>query len=330
MFVQANGTYTTAPSLNAAATATQAYVNAPLQGIDIRTGTSYTCPAGGGGFEGLMSSEESSSEDGSSDTSNDSLYVCLARSTNSEYPEYADEMVFANRQLVYQLQKQGLLTHSANSVLQNFYTNHTNSNIGKFSDVRDAIAANQLALAQSKNNSINPANAVQQKTKRTNELLLKLNNDCNYKFSTTEWQDLTAMANECAVKGWYVAQSRNILNAVNGYLINYADECEQTKSSSRLMHTEESTTGTPEKERSFVLFPNPNNGNMVLTYDLGDDDQAEMHLFDVTGKLVNSYALSNHTGTLEMNEARLQNGIYFYRILVKGKTINTNKVVIIK
>jgi hypothetical protein len=55
-----------------------------------------------------------------------------------------------------------------------------------------------------------------------------------------------------------------------------------------------------------------------------------MNLYDVTGKLISSYDLQTASGSIEINEAQLKNGIYFYRILVKGIIINTNKIVIIK
>ncbi len=69
---------------------------------------------------------------------------------------------------------------------------------------------------------------------------------------------------------------------------------------------------------------------MTLTYVLGKDEEASMNLYDVTGKLINTYNLLNTTGSIEINEAQLYNGIYFYCILVNGNKLNTNKIVIIK
>lgn len=80
----------------------------------------------------------------------------------------------------------------------------------------------------------------------------------------------------------------------------------------------------------FILYPNPNNGNMSLSYNIGSGSKASMNLFDVTGKLVNSYDLQNNVGILEINEGHLQNGIYFYNILINDIVVKTNKMVIIK
>ncbi|MBI3520253.1 MAG: T9SS type A sorting domain-containing protein [Bacteroidetes bacterium] len=78
------------------------------------------------------------------------------------------------------------------------------------------------------------------------------------------------------------------------------------------------------------IYPNPNKGVMTLEYDLGNMNEATMNLYDVTGKLLTVYKLPSAKGALQMNEQTLQNGIYFYHILVEGKSIKTDKIVIIK
>lgn len=222
--------------------------------------------------------------------------------------------------------------NATNPALQSFYNANTTSSIGKFTDVQDAVANNQKTMAQTKNNSIIPINTVQQKTKRTNELMLKLNINPNYNFNTGELLDLVAMANECAVKGWYVVQSRNIIAAITNQIGTYDDGCEEdAKSSVSRMANSEKSPIVIEPKRSFTLFPNPNNGSMTMIYDLGKDTNASMNLYDVTGKLINTYDLQNTNGAIEINEDQLHNGVYFYRILVNGTTtVNTNKIVIIK
>ncbi len=83
-------------------------------------------------------------------------------------------------------------------------------------------------------------------------------------------------------------------------------------------------------ENKFSLYPNPNKGVMTLEYDLGNTNEATMNLYDVTGKLMSTYKLQSNKGMLQMNEQTLENGIYFYHILVEGKSIKTDKIVIIK
>ncbi len=78
------------------------------------------------------------------------------------------------------------------------------------------------------------------------------------------------------------------------------------------------------------LYPNPNNGTMRLDYKLGGYAQAKLKLFDVTGKLVSKYDIVSNEGSIDISEQNLNNGIYFYHILVGEKTIKTDKIVIIK
>ena len=95
---------------------------------------------------------------------------------------------------------------------------------------------------------------------------------------------------------------------------------------------EQTTVGLKDLTVSynFSVFPNPNNGAMQMDYDLGTDNNAIMNLFDVTGKLIRSYKLDGNKGSLQLNEQSLHNGIYFYHITIEGKTIKTDKIVIIK
>ncbi len=185
MYVAPNsGSPKTSPTLNFASNPAEVYVTAANSGIDEQTtGVPFSC--GGGGCGGcLMAASPSSSSSLSTVNPTDATYSSLATNTHTAYTIYPDEFVYQGQQLVYKLQKQGLVTKNAsNPTLQNFYNANINSNIGKFTDVQDAVANNQKILAQNKNNSITPGNSVQQKTKRANELMLKLNINCNYLFS---------------------------------------------------------------------------------------------------------------------------------------------------
>ena len=85
-----------------------------------------------------------------------------------------------------------------------------------------------------------------------------------------------------------------------------------------------------ESDFKINLYPNPSKGLMELDYDLGNNIDGKMNLYDVTGKLISSYNLDSNKGILQMNEQNLNNGVYFYHILVGEKTLKTDKIVIIK
>lgn len=184
-----------------------------------------------------------------------------------------------------------------------------------------------VSAALQANNSAPVTNMVEQKYQRANELTLKYMADFNYAFTNTEKSDLFGMANECPAKGAYVSGSRNLVNAMLRTVIMYDDNCDAEADASRKAKPKvEEVVSAP----SFKLFPNPNNGIMNLDYNLGNDSEATMKLFDVTGKLINTYTLQNNKGSISINEQNLTNGIYFYSILVKEKVIKNNKIVIIR
>ncbi len=85
-----------------------------------------------------------------------------------------------------------------------------------------------------------------------------------------------------------------------------------------------------ENDFKVNLYPNPNNGNMTLDYDLGASSNGIMYISDITGKLISTYSLQNSRGKLNINEHDFENGVYFYSIYVYDKTLKTDKVVIIK
>lgn len=326
MYVAANtGSPKTSPTLNFG-TAGQTYSVGISLGIREVTGTPFSCGGGGGGFEGLMAGMSSSEEE----TSDNIVYKSLSGNSSSYYEVYPEEFIFQNQQMVYRLQKEGVVSNSADPVLQSFYTDNQTSNIGKFVDVADDIANGQSALAMSKNNSINPATAVQQKTKRVNELMLKLNADANYTFSNTELQDLYTIAGECSVKGWYVVQARNILNVISGQILYYEDNCVDEKIKSRMANTEETQVIFTEPANEFLLYPNPNNGQMELHYTIHNKQAAQLVIMDVTGRIISHYELPENSSNLHINELELKSGVYFYTIKQNNSVLKQAKFVIMK
>jgi hypothetical protein len=219
--------------------------------------------------------------------------------------------------------------NATNPTLQSFYNANISSNIGKFTDVQTAVANSQKTLAQSKNNAIVPSNAVQQKTKRTNELMLKLTINCNYVFTNTELQDLVSYANECAVKGWYVAQARSMLNSINKTVIDYADNCDEPKLNARIAATTQPSLTVTTFEIEFVLYPNPSNGQMELQYVIQNKQAAELIIMDVTGRLISHYELPENSSNLHINELELKSGVYFYTIKQNDYILKQAKFVII-
>jgi hypothetical protein len=262
-------------------------------------------------------------------TSADSLteYLNLATADENSYEVFADEMQYQNKQLVYQLIKQDSINPTTGSTLDNFYNDNQNTAIGKLTEAETAMANYDVMAALQANNSAPVSNMVEQKYQRANELTLKYMADLNYVFTDAEKSDLCNMANECPAKGTYVSSSRNLVNVILQTVIIYEDNCDAEANASRKAKPKENGVANPT---SFNLYPNPNNGIMQLDYNLGTYANAKFNLFDITGKLIQTKNIATNEGSLFINEQNLDNGIYFYTILVGEKNIKTDKVVIIK
>ncbi len=114
---------------------------------------------------------------------------------------------------------------------------------------------------------------------------------------------------------------------INNDVIEFVDNCDVGV---RTMLTNENTTAA-FVDQSFKLYPNPNDGNMVLTYSLAEKSEGTFNLYDITGRLINHYTLVvGENNSLKIAESNLTNGVYFYSILVDNKVKAYNKIIIVK
>jgi hypothetical protein len=84
------------------------------------------------------------------------------------------------------------------------------------------------------------------------------------------------------------------------------------------------------KEMFGKLYPNPNNGNMQFDYLLEQGDLGELIIYNTIGQLVTKYPLTEGTHSLQISEAALENGVYFYQQIINGKPVLSDRLVIIK
>ena len=78
------------------------------------------------------------------------------------------------------------------------------------------------------------------------------------------------------------------------------------------------------------LYPNPNNGSFTLAYDLKKNNEAEVLIYDVTGKMVYKTSLDNLENMKQININNLHNGIYFIQLIHDKNLLWTDKLIISK
>ncbi|MBK7183362.1 MAG: T9SS type A sorting domain-containing protein, partial [Bacteroidetes bacterium] len=180
------------------------------------------------------------------------------------------------------------------------------------------------------NNSINPNILLEQNQKSVNTLILKKMLNNQYIYNTNDSTALMDIAAQCPLQGGNaVYQARNLLAAIYNELIDFEDNCEETQK--HFVANNETESITQHFSKAVKLYPNPNNGNMMLDYSLNETEVGKLNIYDVSGRLIDSYnLLSGENKQLNINKTDLENGIYFYEVIINDKLQASDKLIIIK
>lgn len=79
--------------------------------------------------------------------------------------------------------------------------------------------------------------------------------------------------------------------------------------------------------KPFVCYPNPSNGHVNITGEFMSDTPAQLHIFDVTGKLIEKQNLSGKKQNLDVT--LVNKGLYYFHIISQSGVIQSGKIVII-
>ena len=75
------------------------------------------------------------------------------------------------------------------------------------------------------------------------------------------------------------------------------------------------------------VFPNPNNGNMQVNYNIPANTEGVLEIFNTVGNKLHTYPLNGGKNSFSMS---LQEGVYFYRATAGNKVIAANKIVVVR
>lgn len=81
---------------------------------------------------------------------------------------------------------------------------------------------------------------------------------------------------------------------------------------------------------SFAVFPNPNDGNMIVNYTAKEGDELYFIIYDIAGKLVKKQKLNANANEANISALELKSGTYFYSIKKDDKDLKNGKIVIVK
>ncbi|MBW8049092.1 MAG: T9SS type A sorting domain-containing protein [Cytophagales bacterium] len=77
------------------------------------------------------------------------------------------------------------------------------------------------------------------------------------------------------------------------------------------------------------VYPNPNDGNFQIDYQLPEGQKGELTIFNIMGKKLFTYPLVNEMNSLKISKGSvLKNGLYFYQIVINNHIVTTEKLLI--
>lgn len=238
------------------------------------------------------------------------------------------------------LGKQGLLVNivndsidiSGSAILQAFVTQSSTENMGKLKGLDLTLTnpgkynAIDMTIAQSLNNSISPNNDIETNHKMVNEIVIN-SFLSNSSFNATQIADLRLLANKCPyTDGLGVYEARVLLAEIDSIGTIYYNPCEYGEEDRMSIITSEPN----DESTPLMVYPNPAIDQIKLTYRVNAGDLVTFEIYNIIGEKVMSQRLNSSEEEFSISTAELTAGVYTYKYSINGKSVNTNKLVIVK
>jgi hypothetical protein len=251
---------------------------------------------------------------------NENMYDTLQAEYKLHDSIYAFKELGANDSLMH-------LGDVDDTLYQQFYAFCKAENIGSFEKVNyymvDSMYSGQAKII---NQNIITHNSPEENQKALNAIFLNqieyekdTLNTSEYKYDSTETQTLLNIAYQNPISGGNaVFQARAML------LIVVADDENYTRKM-RLISKPKET-----KKLNFNLYPNPNNGNMILEYEIDATSTTVLSIYDVSGRIVKQQTLNAQNKKETITANQLDAGAYYYEIKINDNKVKADKLIIIK
>jgi hypothetical protein len=215
-------------------------------------------------------------------------------------------------------------------VFQHFNDSISNASMGQILaiDTTAASASSSVDYSGLLNNlnAITPASNIEANMQISGTAFL--NYKLNHTLSPSQLATLRTLANKCPDwDGVGVYEARAILSRFDPPGTEYSDSCNTRDEHS--VHRKTKTTQTVSQP-AFSLYPNPNNGNFTLEYDLGEGILGRVVLYNTIGEQVGEYQLNGSAGKLSIYNPELSNGVYIWKLYSNAQIIKFGKVIVIK
>lgn len=279
--------------------------------------STYTCVAGGGGGGGRMA--------GSATTGG----VVINDQKDSLRAEL-DSMIMSNIPYAsYDYETHWAMQYYVNSVDTGVHVMQGYDNAKRFALVDGQLALGNYAQAQNLNNSIIPSGTIENNWKTVNSLAIGNAPGTNYVFSQNDITALRGIAAQCPLTGGSIVyRARTMLNNYYGTILEYPDVCPINAGNDGGGVQRNTGINEHKAPNQFVLYPNPNRGDMTLEYKITQN--ATLEITDISGKLVGKYNLPADSFKIQITNERMENGIYLYRVLANSSILKAGKIIVMK
>ena len=225
--------------------------------------------------------------------------------------------------------------------LTDFYQSKENGNMGRlhhavadFNRLRNTqVGGASVATLQQHQEtvqSITPNNRVEQTLSEVMRILYA-NMESVENMNTSEEVQLRQIAQRCPLDdGFGVYMARAALLKIDTLPRNYLSECERVPAP-REEDTRWKNEGMQNNETNgFSVYPNPNNGRMMITYGLKEGETGMLSVYTTIGELVLQRALTMESNLMEIDILNISSGIYMLDIQVNGERKFTERLSILK
>jgi hypothetical protein len=213
-------------------------------------------------------------------------------------------------------------------ILQQFFDSMAASPMGSLVQVEELINAGDTLAARQLNNNLSPSNVMEANYREVYNIYIDTWATGTLNVSDAHKARLEAIAYQnqlLAGKAVYIARvmlSLFLDDSLPESTARLAEGMKEDMQEAILVQNYTSFSG--------LIYPNPNDGNMLLDYMLEEGKTGAVVIYDITGKKAAAYKLSPGSNTLVITEPMLGKGIYLYEIWIDNEIVNRNKITIIK
>lgn len=235
-------------------------------------------------------------------------------------------------------QNQSLL--SSDTILRDFNDSISSTSLGKIWRIDSSITyvnmggslggpANPYSVLLDSLDNITPSSNIETnlKTALSGYLNLQLNDS----LSASQLGSLQTLATLCPKNdGEGVYMARAIVALFDTVQPTYYDSVCGTGNQPHRPVKRKDTTQSAPNDVGFNLYPNPNNGNFTIEYQLEQGATGKVCIFNTVGEKVGEYMLNQSEGKMYITNYNLSNGVYIYQLYENNNVIKFGKIIIMK